>query len=86
MTNERTNSSANRLGSQLGSRRHTTLASDVVIWLIDKLDHYWELTYLLPYRQAESGLVEVWCQVTSAYPHIPGYQQIPVPVFTDWWL
>ena len=58
----------------------------MMIEVHDNKGFYWELIPNLPFILSDTGLVEVWCTVVVGFPPMLGsYQQIPLPVFTDWW-
>lgn len=55
------------------------------IELIDHLGNHWRLLTPGVYRTSRKGLVELWVYVGKGPPALKGYQEIPLPVFTDWW-
>jgi len=51
--------------------------------LIDLKGDVITLTYAGIYRTSKAGLCETWCYAHKEW--LPEYQQIPMPVFTEWW-
>ena len=56
------------------------------ISLIDHLGDDWTLV-LLPraFVKNRNGLTEMWVYVAKGPAALKGYQEIPLPVFTEWW-
>jgi len=57
----------------------------LTIAINDHKNEHWEL--LLPgvFRENRHGLTEMWVYVSHGPPALKNYQQIPLPVFTEWW-
>jgi len=55
------------------------------IQLTDWLGDTWRI--LLPgvYRTSKQGFTELWVYVGLGPDALRNFQEIPLPVFTDWW-
>ena len=54
--------------------------------LTDHLGDEWTLIVPAKYKHNRNGLVEMWVYVAKGPPQLAEhYQQIPLPVFTEWW-
>ena len=56
------------------------------IELIDHLGDYWSLMLPCVYERQRNGLVVMWVYVARGPEKLTRwYQQIPLPIFTEWW-
>ena len=54
--------------------------------LTDHLGDEWTLIVPAVFKRNRNGLVEMWVYVAKGPPALAKwYQQIPLPVFTEWW-
>lgn len=54
---------------------------------IELTDHLGDEWHLLPcvFKRNKHGLVIMWVYVCKGPAELRHYQEIPLPVFTDWW-
>ena len=57
--------------------------------LIDHLGDYWSLLVPVRFEQNRNGMWLMWVHITKGPASLTEgayrYQQIPIPIFTEWW-
>ncbi len=57
-----------------------------IVEVIDHLGDFWQFMLPAVYKRQANGFTVMWVYVASGPWHIAKhYQQIPLPVFTEWW-
>jgi hypothetical protein len=55
------------------------------IELIDHLGDYWLLLLPAVFEKNRNGMMIMWVYVGKGPEALRNYQEIPLPVFTEWW-
>lgn len=56
-----------------------------MIEVVDLKGHTWNLFFLGRYKVSKKGLVSRWAFTGPGPGDLRRYNQIPLPVFTEWW-